>query len=288
VLNLHYHRLELDDGDFLDLCWPRDHDGPVVLIVHGLEGNLQSHYAAGTIAALQASGFQPLFMHLRGCSGTPNRLDRSYHSGDTGDIAAVVAASPELLGRKVEATVGFSLGGNQLLKWLGESGAQNPLRAAVAVSVPFRLADASDRLQQGVSRLYLNYLLRKMRASYLQRFASRPSPLSVEVEELRSFHEFDDAITAPLNGFAGVDDYYTRASCRQFLVGIQRPTLILHAADDPFMFPATMPTEDELSDSVTLEISPQGGHVGFIAGSNPRHPVYWLEQRIVAYLREQL
>ncbi len=288
-IDLHWHRLELEDGDFLDLCWPPTATGPVVVLVHGLEGNLQSHYATATLSALQAAGFLPVFMHMRGCSGTPNRLNRSYHSGDTADIASVVASTESLVGRHTEAVIGFSLGGNQLLKWLGESGDKNPLKTAIAISVPFSLADAAARLESGVSRLYQAYLLRKMRASYARRFdEAHPSPLSIDVKQLHSFRAFDDAITAPLNGFAGVDDYYRRASCRQFLAGIRRPTLILHSEDDPFMYPQTVPAAEELSPAVTLELSSDGGHAGFVSGNNPAQPVYWLQSRITTFLKEQL
>ncbi len=286
-LDLTPERIELPDGDFLDLAWMPDNGGPLILVMHGLEGSLQSHYAGGMLNALAQAGFQAVFMHFRGCSGLPNRLPRSYHSGDTGDLEFVLGQ----LHRRAPVTgvVGFSLGGNVLLKWLGEQGKRAPVRAAVAISVPFRLDDAARRLEQGISRLYRNHLLRKLRASYGRKFSSMPSPLgSLDVARLGSFRAFDDQVTAALHGFDGVDDYYARSSSRQYLKAIHVPTLILHARDDPFMRPETVPRDSELSPSTILELCAHGGHVGFVSGSLPWNPRYWLEDRCAAFFSQQL
>ena len=277
-------RLELPDGDFLDLLW-FDGQGPLVIVMHGLEGSIESHYAAAMMHSLRQHGFTGLFMHFRGCSGEPNRLDRAYHSGETADFMAVLEHAVAMSGKPLHAAIGYSLGGNVLLKWLGETGESAPLERAVAVSVPFRLEAAGQRLERGFSRLYQNHLMEKMRNGYKARFEMRPSPLDVDVESLRTFWQFDDQVTAPLHGFAGADDYYRRCSSRQFLKCIARPTLILHAEDDPFMFPETVPGEEELSPQVTLELSRHGGHVGFIGGT--LLPTRWLEQRIIGYLQEE-
>lgn len=226
-------------------------------------------------------------MHFRGCSGTPNRLARSYHSGETGDLDTIVRL---LVAREPNcplALIGFSLGGNVLLKWLGEQAATVPVQCAVAVSVPFRLNLAAQRLNRGGSRLYQAYLLHKLRRALLAKRQHVALPISPEWDRLDSFRAFDDAVTAPLHGFTGVDDYYTRASSLPYLQRIACPTLILHAADDPFMTPAVLPTENQLSDAVRLELSPQGGHVGFVAGRLPWQPRFWLEERIPAFLAEQ-
>jgi predicted alpha/beta-fold hydrolase len=283
-LELDRRRIELADGDFIDLAAWRG-TGPTVLIIHGLEGGLSSHYAGNTLAALAAAGFRPVFMHLRGRSGEPNRLPRSYHSGATEDLAAVLAALCEGNDGPPTAAVGFSLGGNLLLKYLAETHAPL-LRAAVAVSVPFVLRDAMLRLNIGMSRLYRRHLLGKLKESYRAKFSRMPTPLNVDLAELRDLFDYDDRITAPLNGFDGAEDYYARASCRPLLRRIRLPTLIVHAADDPFMFPHTAPREHELGPGVTLELSEHGGHVGFVAGSVPGRPRYWLDERIVSYLRE--
>jgi len=280
-LNLRSERLELADGDFLDLAWAGQ-GGPVVLVLHGLEGSLRSHYAAALMAALAGAGYQAVFMHFRGCSGEPNRLDRAYHSGETGDLAAVVEHVVAQTGNPLSAIVGFSLGGNVLLKWLGERGEAAPVSAAVAVSVPFRLEDGARRMSKGVSRIYERHLVGRLQAGYRRKFSHRPAPLDVDIGELSSFWAFDDQVTAPLHGFQDVHDYYRRSSSRQFLSAIRRPTLIVHALDDPFMFPDTVPDPEELSETVELELTSRGGHVGFVAGS--LLPRYWLEPRILRFL----
>ncbi len=286
-LPIRRERLETPDGDFLDLSWVSAAAGPRVLLLHGLEGSLRSHYAAGLLQSLCAAGFQPVLLHFRNCGEQPNRLARSYHSGETGDIDFVIrrlAAD----GRPLSAAVGISLGGNALLKWLGEQGERAPLATAIAVSVPFLLADAARRLDQGLSRIYRRHLLTKLRASYRRKFSRIPSPLQVDLEQLHTFRDYDDQVTAPLHGFAGVDDYYGRCSSRQFLRRIRVPTLILHARDDPFMFPATCPGPRELSAAVTLELAEHGGHVGFVAGPWPWRPRYWLDERILEHLKHYL
>jgi predicted alpha/beta-fold hydrolase len=282
-LRVSRERVELADGDFIDLSVTED-PGPAVLVIHGLEGNLRSHYAAALVADLAAAGFRAVFMHLRGCSGEPNRLPRTYHSGATDDLVAVL----DHLARRPEgpavAAVGFSLGGNLLLKHLGES-YQTPLQAAVAVSVPFVLRDAMLRLEIGMSRLYQRYLLERLKSSYRAKFTRMRSPLSVDLDQIGNFFEYDDRITAPLNGFCGAEEYYAQCSCRRFLSRIRVNTLILHAADDPFMFRHSVPGAAELGTGIALELAEHGGHVGFVSGLLPWRPRYWLEGRIIEFLR---
>ena len=281
-LELRRERVELGDGDFIDLELGSGH-GPTVVVIHGLEGGLESHYAAGTLAALEAGGFRPVFMYLRGCSGEPNRLPRAYHSGASDDLAAVLAHLARGPGGPPLAAVGFSLGGNLLLKYLGET--KEPLiRSAVAVSVPFVLRDAMLRLNIASSVIYRNHLMRRLRDTYRRKRAVMPGLADLDLEAMRDFFDFDDQITAPLNGFAGANDYYARCSCRPFLRQITAPTLILHARDDPFMFPRSIPSRDELGPGVRLELSRGGGHVGFVGGRLPWRPDYWIEGRILAFL----
>lgn len=283
-LALARRRVELADGDFIDLALGND-AGPRVLIVHGLEGDLHSHYAGTLMEALAAAGYTPIFMHLRGCSGEPNRLDRSYHSGASADLHEVLAHLAGDPQGAPAAAIGFSLGANLLLKYLGERGPEpSLLRAAVAVSVPFVLRDAMLRLDLGGSRLYRRYLIDKLRRGFKRKYAQRACPIAADIDRIRDFNRFDEEITAPLCGFAGVFDYYQRASCRQFLRHIHTRTLIVHALDDPFMFPSTVPFAHELGPGVTLELTRHGGHVGFVAGSSPWRPVYWLERRILDFL----
>ena len=285
ALRLEPERLELPDGDFLDLVWTGPAEGPVVIVLHGLEGSLRSHYAAGLMALLARRGYRAAFLHFRN-TREPNRLPRSYHSGETGDLAHLVGHVTARTGRSAFAAVGYSLGGNVLLKWLGENGADAPLGTAVAVSVPFDLGEAANRMAQGASRLYQWRLVGSLCRSYRRKFARMPSPLTVDLRRLRTFRQFDDAVTAPLHGFAGVDDYYGRSSSRPFLARIRVPTLLLHSRDDPFMWPHTPPRSGQLSPSVRLELSEHGGHVGFVNGPCPCpwRPRWWLEERIVAHL----
>lgn len=281
-------RLELPDGDYVDLDWAR-RDGPfLVLILHGLEGSSRSPYAAGLLRALSRCGWQAVLMHFRGCSGEINRLPRSYHSGETGDVAYVVDALRARQPRTPLAVVGFSLGGNVLLKWLGETGVNAPLAAAVAVSVPFDLSKAALRLDQGFSRLYQWKLLRSLKRKTAVKFSQMSAPVKLgPLSALKSFRRFDDRVTAPLHGFRDADHYYAEASSRRYLRHIRVPTLVIHALDDPFMTPDTPPQPAEVSPTTILETSRRGGHVGFVCGP-PWRPKYWHEQRICEFLTERL
>ncbi|MDZ7754131.1 MAG: hydrolase [Gammaproteobacteria bacterium] len=274
-----WERVELADGDFIDLVWYRQGDRPLVLVIHGLEGSLRSHYVTPTLAALDRHGFDTVFMHLRGCSGEPNRLARGYHSGATEDLAEVLGHL-DSHGRRPAAAVGFSLGGNLLLKYLGEEGEGALLRAAVAVSVPFRLWRAAARLEQGASRLYGRHLLVGLKRSYRRKAAVVEMPFTVDLHRLTTLYEFDDAITAPLHGFAGADDYYHRCSSCHFIPRVVIPTRIIHALDDPFMYPEDVPGEKDLGPGVGLELARHGGHVGFVTGSASGAARYWLDAAI--------
>jgi len=283
-LDLVADRLELDDGDFVDLCWSKKPSADTVLVLHGLEGSLNSHYANSLMHRLEHAAYRPVFMYFRGCSGDLNRLPRAYHSGDTGDLHTVVQHIKNKTGRYPYGVVGFSLGGNVLLKWLGETGGSNPVAKAVAVSVPFKLHDAADRLEEGVSKLYRDYLLRSLRKTYTRKFTRISSPLDVEVDQLKSFWDYDDKVTAPLHGFDGVQDYYDQSSCRQFLQDIKIPTRIIHALDDPFMYRSTPPDAAELSSFVELLLTHHGGHAGFISGHTPLTASSWSENKIIEFL----
>jgi uncharacterized protein len=277
-VDLRRERFELSDGDFVDLDWLVGGQGPIVVVLHGLGGSSDSPYVRGLLKQVQAMGWRGLILNFRGCSGEPNRLMRAYHSGDTGDVAEVVAAIRAREPDTPLVGVGYSLGGNVLLKWLGETGDQNPLAGVVAVSVPFDLDTCADCLNKGFSQVYEWRFVRGLKEHYALK-----APLS-ELPVIRSIREWDEEVTAPLHGFDGATDYYSRSSSGQFLAGIQVPTLVLHATDDPFMDETVIPKEEALSEQVTLELSATGGHVGFVMGS-PLRPVYWLEERIPAFLR---
>lgn len=286
-LELIAEQLELDDGDFIDLRWSKKNADKTVLVLHGLEGSLESHYVNGIMFSLEQSGYKPVLMHFRGCGGRINRLARAYHSGETGDVSTIVEHIKNKTGDYPFAAIGFSLGGNVLLKWLGESGDLNPLNKAVAVSVPFRLHDAAKRLEKGISKIYREHLLDSLRKSYSEKFKKIPSPLNVDVKQLKSFWDYDDKVTAPLHGFAGAQDYYDRCSSRQFLKTIKVPTRIIHSSDDPFMVKETVPGREELSHFIDFILTTRGGHVGFISGKTPASSYSWSENRIIEFLKEK-
>lgn len=283
-------RIELPDQDFIDIDWVgEDSDQPIVLILHGFEGSLESHYAKGILHAITAAGWRGAFMYFRGCSGEPNRLPRGYHSGETKDVAFIIEKLREREPNTPIAAIGYSLGGNVLLKWLGETGKDNPLKAAVAVSVPFDLHKAAKRIQSGFSRFYQWYLLRCARSRLLRKFLRVRAP--IDLSQLSSAHtiqEFDHQYTVPLHGFSSVDEYYTVTSSGRYLKSIQIPTLIIHAKDDPFMTEDMIPNPEDISPHVTLEITDTGGHVGFVMGKYPWSPEYWLEERAPQFLQEYL
>jgi predicted alpha/beta-fold hydrolase len=282
-INPRTERLELPDGDFLDLSWVGGHNGPLVLILHGLNGGIDSHYVNGIMHAIASSGGRSVLMHFRGCSGVPNRLPRSYHSGETGDLNTVIR---ELVIREPNTPihiVGYSLGGNVLLKALGE-GLPSNINSAVAVSIPFELAKTADNLCHGFSQIYQRHLVKGLVQNHIKKFTKIPSPIDFgPVETYTTFWEFDDAITAPLHGFKSAADYYAQSSSRQYLSKIQIPTLIIHSRDDPFTTACSIPQPHELSANVQLELTNAGGHVGFVADGYPCQ--YWLEGRILSFLK---
>jgi uncharacterized protein len=288
-------RLWLADGDFIDLDWhgPHEASAPLVLVLHGLTGSSSSLYVLGLQQQLAARGWASVAINWRGCSGEPNLLPRAYHSGASDDLAEVIGHLQAKRPLAPLYAVGYSLGGNVLLKYLGESGIGSPLRKAVAVSVPFRLDQCADRIGLGFSRVYQAHFMKAM-VAYVkdkqQRFQhegltehlgalQRLGPL----QGMRTFWDFDGRFTAPLHGYADAEDYYRRASSRYFLGQIRTRTLIIQSSDDPFVFPHSVPPSAELSASTRLELHRRGGHVGFIGGS-PRQPRFYLEERIPAWL----
>lgn len=288
-------RLWLADGDFLDLDWHGPHatDAPLVLVLHGLTGSSNSPYVAGLQRALAEQGWASVAINWRGCSGEPNLRVRSYHSGASDDLAEVIG---QLRARRPCAplhAVGYSLGGNVLLKYLGETGSASGLESAVAVSVPFRLDQCADRIGQGFSKIYQAHFMRAMltyvrdkQARFLREGHSeglaRLEGLG-PLDRMRTFWDFDGRVTAPLHGFADARDYYRKSSSRYFLGDIRTRTLIIQALDDPFVFPHSLPTPNELSGCTRFERHAKGGHVGFVEGSL-RHPGYYLERRIPQWL----
>jgi predicted alpha/beta-fold hydrolase len=291
-------RLSTADGDFLDLDWFGPPGQPIVILLHGLTGSSRSPYIRGLQSALSGHGFRSVAVNFRGCSGQPNQTARGYHSGETGDLDHVY----EILNRRYPGTplaaVGYSLGGNVLLKWLGERGDSIRLFAAAAVSVPLLLDQCASRMDRGFSRVYRDHLLRELKDyirckhAHLQAIGNDPEAERLrslgDLSRIRSFWEYDDRVVARLYPFRDARDYYEQSSSRRYLKWIHLPTLIIQARDDPFMTASVLPEEQELSSFVHLEVTARGGHVGFVSGPHPGRPQYWLEHRIPAFLQTGL
>ena len=277
-------RLELDDGDFIDLDWLEPtQSAPIVVVLHGLGGDSQSHYVRGLVTELARVNIRSVVLHHRGCSGEPNRLPRSYHAGDSQDIDFLLRRFKAAEPQTPLFAVGYSLGASMLLNWLNEN--RSLLVAACVVSTPFELAVGADRMEHGLSRIYQNHLVSRMKDLLRQKTKTVKLPLDTStINTVRTFREFDNLVTAPLHGFKDAEDYYSRCSTRKTLSGIRIPTLVIHAADDPLMTVEAIPREGELSDAIFFELSRHGGHCGFVSGGLPTHVVYWAEERIVKFL----
>ena len=286
--------LGLPDGDVTAVDWHVHSDelpetAPLLVILHGLEGSAASTYARMLMHAAFDRGWRSCVLHFRDCGDYRNRLPRRYHAGETNDLRFFL----ETLHKVPEAAMhsgpllaaGYSLGGNVLLKYLGESGDETPLRAAAGVCVPLNLHTCAEALNKGFSKVYQRHLLKRMKSAVKRKFSPYTAAFDWDAAmSARTFAEFDDTVTAPLHGFDGMQDYYDKCSSTHFLHGIQRPTLIINALDDPFMTEDVIPPESALSDQVTLEVSRAGGHVGFIDGGLPWRPTYYLPQRVLDFL----
>jgi uncharacterized protein len=286
--------LELPDGDVTAIDWLAEVPGtnetsPLLVVLHGLESSAKSTYARQLLHAAAGCGWRAAVLHFRDCGDYRNRLPRRYHAGETSDIRYFLHKLRTDGHEGPLMAAGYSLGGNVLLKYLGESGADTPLLAAAAVSVPLNLHASARALNTGMSKFYQNYLLRRMKKSVVRKFNRHTAAFDWnKAMGASTFAEFDDAVTAPLHGFSGKDDYYDRCSSAGFLGAIERPTLIINALDDPFMTPEIIPDESRLSAFVTLEVSERGGHVGFIEGGTPWQPRYYLPRRIIGFLESEL
>lgn len=276
-------RIETPDGDFLDLDWNRDHRSEsLVIITHGLEGNSSNASVQGMARAFHRAGWDTLAWNLRGCSGEPNRLLRTYHSGAWEDLHCVVEHAA--CSYREIALVGFSIGGNLTLKYLGLHGAAiSPrVRGAVSFSVPCDLASSARAMESRVNSIYMHHFLRNLRRKIRRKSRSFPGAVPTKgLVWIRTFREFDGAYSAPLNGFLSAEDYWTKASSKPSLAGITVPTLLVNALNDPFLGPECFPREEaEVHPRLHLELPESGGHLGFIS----RGGEYWSESRAVEFL----
>jgi len=296
-LPYHRDRWETPDGDFIDLDWnvvPPASNGadtrPLLVLFHGLEGSSVSHYAITLMRAATAIGWSGVVVNFRGCSGESNRLPRAYHSGDSDEIDWILRRLRALCPTRPCYAVGVSLGGNALLKWLGErqAGAGDCLRAAAAISAPLDLTACGHHLARGFNRIYTQYFLRTLKRNATEKLRRYPGLFDERrISAANSLYEFDDVVTAPLHGFAGADDYWRKASSKPWLTGIRLPTLVLNAQNDPFLPAQALPLARQAAASVRLEFPRQGGHVGFVTGSLPGR-LDWLPQRLLHFFQHEV
>ena len=290
---LRYRRQRIDtpDGDFVDFDW-LDAPGangtasPLVVLFHGLEGNSSSHYALALMRHLVGLGWRGVVPHFRGCSGEPNRLPRAYHSGDHAEVGWMLATIRQLEPAAPIFAVGVSLGGSALLNWLGrqEQRARDIITAAAAVSTPLDLSAAGIAIGQGLNRIYSRHFLGTLVPKALGMARRFPGSLDADaISRVDTMYAFDNVVTAPLHGFSGTDDYWSRASSKRWLRGIAVRTLVLNAKNDPFIPAASLPSAAEVSDAVTLEQPEHGGHAGFLGTPFPGR-LDWLPQRLMSFL----
>jgi len=287
-------RLWTPDGDFLDLDWAPDPgpDAPIALVMHGLEGSAQRRYMRNTARELVRAGVRPVALNFRGCSGEPNQTPLFYHSGKTDDPDFVITTLRERYPTRRIGALGFSLGGNVLLKLMGErsDGGRGIVDAAAVISVPYDLDAGCTLLERSfMGRFYTSYFLRSLQAKVRLKSRVLGEVLDPDAaESARTIREFDDRITAPLHGFASATHYYRESSSIRYLAGIRVPTLMLHAEDDPFLPADVIPRrEAEANPSLHLALQRHGGHVGFLEGS-PRNPSFWAEEEGARFLGEHL
>jgi predicted alpha/beta-fold hydrolase len=288
---LRRERVATADGDFVDLVWldaSARADAPLLLLLHGLEGSCRSHYIRGLLGYAREAAWRGVVLNFRSCSGEPNRMQRFYHSGDTGDLDAIVRRLVRQEPDVRLAVVGVSLGGNVLLKWLGEQAraALPNVRAAVGISVPFQLEPCARTLDRGFRKwVYTANFMRTFKQKVRAKAQVHGAFVDLDaVRRARTFAAYDRVVTAPLHGFADEVDYWRRASCAPYLARIGPPTLLLSAADDPFVPPDALPDPRSLPPHVRLEITARGGHVGFVEGP-PWRTRSWAERRAIGFVR---
>ncbi len=280
-------RWDTPDGDFLETHRLAGRDGsPRLLLLHGLEGSARSHYAQGLLGEAARRGWAADLMIFRSCGSEMNRTRRFYHSGETSDLAFALEKIAGEFPDTPLAAAGVSLGGNVLLKFLGERGADLPpqLAAAAAISVPFDLGRSSQRIKRGLSKMYQRFFLASLKRKTQEKLARFPDLVEPDrITAIRTLEDFDNTITAPLHGYRDADDYYTRASSLHFLDGIRLNTLLLSAIDDPLLPPEVLDEVREAArknPALHIEFVPRGGHAGFVTGWLPWRPFYYAEYRV--------
>ncbi len=283
-------RLETDDGDFIDIDWhfhrQKKYGDKLAVVSHGLEGNSRKKYMLGMAAHLNSKGWDVICLNFRGCSGEMNSLPRLYHSGVTDDLHTVLTHGLTSGNYSYAALIGFSMGGNQTLKYLGEAPERvpEPVKKAAVFSVPVLLADSGEIMNHWTNRIYMEYFMRGLREKIRIKAKMFPDLYNTEgLRTMKSFVPFDDKYTGPIHGFKDAADYYGKCSSKQFLQEITVPTLLVQAQDDPFLPSSCYPHDDAAkNNSLFLEIPKYGGHVGFV--NEPQQECFWMEQRAASFL----
>lgn len=288
-------RLDTPDDDFLDIHHLDAQEGaPLLVLLHGLEGTIRSHYIQGLLAQARARRWRAAVLIFRSCSEEMNRSRRFYHSGETSDLAFALDHLSKRFPRSAIVLAGASLGGNVLLKYLGEQGHRisERIKGAVAISAPFDLSRSSRHIDHGFARVYQRHFLRSLRRKALVKLEHFPNLASVQrLHAAKTMFDFDDCFTAPVHGFLDAEDYYSKSSSIRWIGEISVNTLLLSAVDDPFLPTQVLDEVREIAQdnrALELEFTPRGGHVGFVAGRTPFSPVYYLERRTGDFLAEQL
>ncbi len=283
-------RIGTPDGDFLDLDWAKNGSQRVAVLAHGLEGDSKRHYMLGMVNALAKRRWDAIAWNARGCSGEPNQVLRFTHSGATEDLQTVISHVTSTCDYSTIALIGFSLGGNLTLKYLGERGRElDPrIKAAVAFSVPCNLQSSSIQLAKPLNWIYMQRFLATLHGKIRAMMKIMPGKIDDRgYRELRDFKDFDDRYTAPIHGFKDAEDYWRKCSCKPFLADIQVPTLLVNARNDPFLADPCFPIEEAKENPLLqLEMPTSGGHVGF-SGFNSGGE-YWSETRAVSFLDEMI
>ena len=288
-VSLRRERWEMPDGDFIDVDLMVGEPGaPVMIALHGLEGSSRSKQILGLMRAAHRRGWQGVAVNFRSCSGEPNRLRRSYHGGETSDLSWVIQKVIAQRPGSPILCVGVSLGGNVLLKYLGEQGEGLPaqVRAAAAISAPFDLAASARGLERGFSRIYMHRLVQSLRRKTLEKLKRYPDIVDRDaLKAVRTLEQFDNVVTAPVHGFRDAAEYWAASSSAGFLPKIRRPTLLINAQDDPVAPSSVLPVDAVAKNAVLRSMFPaSGGHVGFIGGPWPWQPERWAERQALAFL----
>lgn len=282
-------RIETPDSDFIDIDISSVNSGRVIVLSHGLEGDSGRHYMKGMVRAFNRRGWDAVAFNFRGCSGEPNRRIETYHSGKTEDLHIVIEHLIKTRNYRAVSLAGFSLGANLTLKYVGERGKNilPQIKSAVGISAPCDLASSAIELHKRKNRIYAKRFLVSLIKKVREKEHMLPDGITRDYRSIKTLRDFDNAFTAPVNGFRDAADYWERCSCRRYIAGTAIPTLILNAKDDPILGPGCFPYEEASNNSnLFLEVTEKGGHMGFITFG--RNGEFWHETRTAEFAESHL